>query len=120
MDEITYDDFSKVDIRIGTVVKVEVPEWSHWVIKLTVDFGKEIGTRTIFAGMMKFYKPVEFEGKQFPFVINIKPKKIGPEGDMSQGMMLAADHITDKDKPEEGIPILFKLGKKVPNGTRVR
>ena len=120
MDNISIDQFQQVDIRIGTVVEAEVPEWSHWVIKLSVDFGEEIGIRTIFAGMMKFYKPTEFEGKQFPFVVNIKPKKIGPEGDMSQGMMLAADHITDKNKPEEGIPILFKLGKKVLNGTRVR
>ena len=119
MDNISFDDFSKVDIRIGTVIKAEIPEWSHWVIKLSVDFG-ESGERTIFAGMMKFYKSEAFTGKQFPFVLNIAPKKIGPAGDFSQGMMLAADFIKDKDKPGEGTPILFKLGKKVPNGTKVR
>ena len=120
MDTITFEDFAKLDIRIGTVIKAEVPEWSHWVIKLTVDLGEEIGERTIFAGMMKFYKPEDFEGKQFPFVVNIQPKKIGPAGDFSQGMMMAADHVTDPDKPEEGTPILFQLQKKVPNGTKVR
>jgi methionine--tRNA ligase beta chain len=119
MDMISFDDFAKLDIRIGTVTKAEVPEWSHWVIKLTVDFG-EFGDRTIFAGMMKFYKPDEFEGKQFPFVLNIAPKKIGPAGDFSQGMMLAADNVLDKEKPEEGVPILLRLQKKVPNGTKVR
>jgi methionyl-tRNA synthetase len=120
MDQITFDDFSKMEIRIGTVTHAEVPEWSHWVIKLNVDFGQEIGERTIFAGMMKFYKPEDFEGKQFPFVVNIAPKKIGPMGDFSQGMMLAADEVPDKDKPEEGTPILFQLLKKVENGTKVR
>lgn len=120
MDTITIQDFQKLDIRIGTVVKVEMPEWSHWVIKLTVDFGEEIGKRAIFAGMLKFYKPKDLEGKQFPFVVNMEPKKIGPKGDFSQGMMMAADLILDPEKPEEGKPILFKLQKKVPNGTKVR
>lgn len=120
MDTISFKDFQKLDIRIGTIVKAEVPEWSHWVIKLSVDFGEEIGERTIFAGIMKFYKPEELEGNQFPFVVNIEPKKIGPEGDLSQGMILAADNILDPDKPEEGKPILFNLSEKVPNGTKVR
>ena len=82
--------------------------------------GRQSKTIVVFAGMMKFYKPEDFEGKQFPFVVNIVPKKIGPAGDFSQGMMMAADNIVDKDKPEEGIPILFQLQKKVPNGTKVR
>lgn len=120
MNKVTIDDFQKLDIRIGTVTNAEVPKWSHWVIKLTVDLGSEIGEKTIFAGMLNFYKPEELTGKQFPFVINIEPKKIGPEGDLSQGMMLAADYIQDEDKPEEGKPVLFDLSEKVPNGTKVR
>ena len=104
---------------MGTVVTAEVPEWSHWVIRMTVDFG-EFGKRTIFAGMMKFFKPEDFTGKQFPFVINIKPKKIGPMGDFSEGMMMAADYVEDLEKPEEGRPVLFSLPEKVPNGTKVR
>jgi methionine--tRNA ligase beta chain len=120
MDQISFQDFQKLDIRIGTVIKAEVPKWSHWVIKLAVDFGSDLGERTIFAGIMKFYKPEDLEGKQYPFVVNIEPKKIGPEGDFSEGMILAADFVADKDKPEEGKPVLFSLSEKVPNGTRVR
>jgi EMAP domain len=120
VDLVSISDFQKLDIRIGTVVKAEVPEWSHWVMKLIVDFGEEIGERTIFAGIMTHYKPEEIEGKQFPFVVNMEPKKIGPEGDYSQGMMMAADLILDPTKPEEGKPVLFVLSEKVPNGTKVR
>ncbi len=119
MDEIAYSDFEKIDIRIGTVIKAEVPDWSHWVIKLVVDFGKELGERIIFTGMMKFYKPEEFEGKQFPFVVNLKPKKIGPEGDMSNGMLMAGSGSEDEND-EEAAPILFQLQSKVANGTKVR
>lgn len=114
--KISFDDFSKVDIRIGTVVKAEVPEWSHWVMKLTVDFGLEVGERTIFAGIMKWYKPGDLEKKQFPFVINIEPKKIGPKGDKSSGMMLAVCNPQN----EEEKPLLFQLPEKVENGTKVR
>ncbi len=115
MDQITYDDFQKLDIRMGTVTSAEVPEWSHWVMKLTVDFGPEIEERTIFAGIMKFFKPEELVGKQFPFVVNMEPKKIGSEGDFSEGMMLMATPGEDKDIT----PVLFELPKKVPNGTKV-
>jgi methionyl-tRNA synthetase len=124
MEQIKLEDFKKLDIRIGTVVKAEVPSWSHWVIKLNVDFGPEIGERTIFAGIMHFYKTEELEGKQFPFIVNLEKKKIGPEGDFSEGMMLAADQKLEKsvkigDEEVFDKPILFKLFKKVPNGTKV-
>jgi methionine--tRNA ligase beta chain len=118
MDEITIDDFAKVDIRVGTILKAEVPTWSHWVIKLTVDFGEELGERIIFSGIMKFYKPEELENKQFPFVVNLKPKKIGSEGDMSNGMLMAVSTATSDDD-EESKPELFHLKEKVPNGSKV-
>ena len=116
MDEISIQDFGKVDIRIGTVMKAEVPEWSHWVMKLIVDFGKELGERVIFSGIMKFYKVEDLEGKQFPFVVNLKPKKIGPDGDFSNGMMIMAVEKDDEETP----PILFNLRSKVANGSKVR
>lgn len=118
MAEITIDDFKNVEIKIGTVVEAVVPEWSHWVMKLTVDLGEELGQKTIFSGIMKFYEPQDLIGKQFPFVVNLKPKKIGPEGDMSEGMMLMAVPSSDSTD-EETKPILFNLGENVPNGTRV-
>lgn len=124
MDNIKIEDFKKLDLRIGTVEKAEVPKWSHWVMKLEVDFGKEIGKRIIFAGIMHFYKPEDLEGRQFPFVVNMEKKKIGPEGDFSEGMILAADSLLEQPLKigEEEIsdkPVLFELLEKVPNGTRV-
>jgi methionine--tRNA ligase beta chain len=122
MDQISFDEFSKTDIRIGTVIKAEVPEWSHWVMKLEVDLGEEIGTKKAFSGIMKFYKPEDLMGKQFPFVINLVPKTIGPEKELSEVMMIMASPGDDLDEKEaeETSPVLFQLQKKVPNGTKVR
>lgn len=117
MGNVSFDDFQKLDIRVGTVVKAEVPGWSHWVIKLTADFGAEIGKKVCFSGVMKFFSPKVFIGKQYPFIVNLEPKKIGPDKEPSEVMMLMAD-------PGEGDnsvkPTLFNLDEKVPNGTKVR
>ena len=90
------------------------------MIKLMVDFGDEVGKRTIFAGLMKHYKPEDLMGKQFPFVVNMAPKKIGPEGGVSEGMMLAAGVPVQGGKEGEEEPVLLKVSRKVPNGTKVR
>ncbi|EKD62175.1 MAG: molecular chaperone [uncultured bacterium] len=116
MDAVSLEEFMKSDIRIGTVVEAVVPEWSHWVMKLTVDFGKEVGKKVCFSGIMKFYEPKDFVGSQFPFIVNLEPKKIGPEKDLSEVMMLMAVPGEDEDIK----PILFRLQEKVPNGTKVR
>jgi len=116
MENISFGDFEKVEIRIGTVVNADVPEWSHWVIRLEVDLGPDIGKKKAFSGIMKFYKPEDLIGKQFPFVVNLEPKKIGPEKELSEVMMVMAVPAEDEETP----PVLFKLQKKVPNGTKVR
>ncbi len=116
MDNVSYSDFEKLDIRIGTVTKAEVPDWSHWVMKLEVNLGEKIGTKTAFSGIMKFYKPENLESKQFPFVVNLEPKTIGPDKELSEVMMLMAVPAEDEETP----PVLFKISKKVPNGTKVR
>jgi tRNA-binding protein len=116
MDNITFDQFSAIDIRIGTVTKAEIPEWSHWVIKLTVDLGPEIGEKVCFSGIMKFFKPEEFIGKQYPFVVNLEPKKIGPDKELSECMMIMAVPKEDEETP----PVLFQLQGKVENGVKVR
>ncbi len=123
MDTITIDDFAKADIRIGTVIDAMVPSWSHWVMKLIVDFGHELGAKVIFSGIMKFYKPEDLIGKQFPFVVNLEPKKIGPKEEdgtqnFSQGMMIMS--VPGGDDDEETPPVLFQLPQLVPNGTKVR
>lgn len=123
---ISIEDFQKIDIRIGTVTDASAPEWSHWVIKLTVDFGEELGTKTIFTGMLGFYKPEEFVGLQFPFVVNLEPKRIGPKNEngeynFSEGMLMAPSVALEKPEGENTEkPVLMPLQTKVPNGTKVR
>jgi methionine--tRNA ligase beta chain len=122
MDTISFDEFSKVDIRMGTVVSADVPEWSHWVLRMEVDLGQEIGTKKCFSGIMKFFKPEDLIGKQFPFVVNLEPRKIGPEHELSECMMIMAspgDSLPEKEA-EEVPTVLFQLSEKVENGTKVR
>ena len=126
MDLVSFDQFSAVDIRIGTVVKAEIPEWSHWVIKLTVDLGEEIGEKICFSGIMKFFKPEDLIDKQFPFVINLEPKKIGPDKELSECMMIMATPTALQSggqavpDEEDVSPVLFQLQSKVENGVKVR
>lgn len=137
MSEITFDQFEAIDIRMGTVIKADVPEWSHWVIRLEVDLGDGFGTKKCFSGIMKFFKPEDLTGRQFPFVVNLKPRTIGPEREMSEVMMIMAtptaspasnvEHSSagwqsgGQAVPEEEVPtVLFNLQEKVPNGTKVR
>lgn len=116
MENITYDKFEAVDIRIGTVLEATVPTWSHWVMKLKVDLGEELGEKTCFSGIMKFFKPEDLVGKQFPFVVNLEPRKIGPEKELSEAMMIMAVPAEDEETPT----VLFQLQEKVENGTKVR
>ncbi|KKQ37328.1 MAG: hypothetical protein US53_C0021G0009 [Candidatus Woesebacteria bacterium GW2011_GWA1_37_7] len=142
MANVTINQFKQLDIRIGTVVNAEVPKWSHWVIKLSVDIGltgvdpstpesdsvrsgRQKNTIVVFAGLLGFYKPEDLVGKQFPFIVNLEPKKIGPEGDYSQGMMLAGVEKLDKpvkvlDDETDEKPVLLSPSGKVVNGTKVR
>lgn len=122
MTQISFEDFEKVDIRMGTVVEASVPEWSHWVIRMVVDLGEEIGQKKCFSGIMKFFKPEDLVGKQFPFVVNLKPRTIGPDKELSEVMMIMA--VPKEDLPaqagEETPTVLFNLPEVVPNGVKVR
>lgn len=122
MNKISFDQFEAVDIRIGTVTEATVPEWSHWVMRIKVDLGPELGTKQCFSGIMKFFKPEDLIGKQYPFVVNLEPRKIGPEKEMSEAMMIMS--VPGEDLPEEEAedvsPVLFQISEKVPNGTKVR
>jgi methionyl-tRNA synthetase len=83
---ITYEEFSKMDIRVGTIVAAEpVPETDK-LLKCTIDFG-EIGTRTIVSGIKAFRTPEQLIGKQVPYIVNLAPRTI--KGIESQGMLLA-------------------------------
>lgn len=106
---IDYDDFAKLDIRIGTIISAEkIPEGDK-LLKLQVDMGDE--TKQIMAGIAEFYTdPSELVSKQIPVLTNLKPRKL--RGYESQGMMLATD--------AEGKPILLNPSEKVPNGSKVK
>jgi len=110
MLEIQYEDFAKLDIRIGTVVAAELIPETDKLIKCTVDFGEELGQRTIVSGIAQWKKPEELVGRQFPYIVNLAPRLL--RGVESQGMLLAASD-------EEGVA-LISTERIVPKGTKLK
>ena len=100
--QIQYDDFAKLDLRVGTVKTCEKVAKADKLLKLTIDLGTE--TRTIVSGIALHYTAEEMVGKQVVVVVNLAPRKM--KGIESQGMILTAE---DKDgklrllKPEEAV-----------------
>ena len=90
--EITYDDFSKIDIRVGTITAAEKVEKADKLLKLTVDMGFE--TRTIVSGIAEFFKPDEIVGTQVSVIANLAPRKL--RGIESKGMILMAEDEAGK------------------------
>ena len=108
-DEITFDDFSKIDIRVGLIEKVSEVAKSDKLMKLTVDFGDH--KRSILAGIKQEREnPKEIEGKQALFVVNLPERKMA--GEVSQGMLF---DIGYEDKLQ---PCLACPETEMPNGAR--
>lgn len=84
---ISYEDFAKIDIRIGTVLAAERVPDTDKLIKCRVDFG-ELGERTIVSGIALWKEPEQLVGMQLPYIVNLEPRMI--RGVESQGMLLAA------------------------------
>ena len=111
MGEIGFDDFQKVDIRVGTVVRAEdYPEARKPAIKLWVDFGDEIGVRKSSAQITAHYNPNGLIGKQVMAVVNFPPRQIGKF--MSEILVLG---LPD----EAGEITLIGPDGPVPNGGRM-
>ncbi len=83
---ITYADFEKLEMRIGTIVGCKEVEGSEKLLNLTVDLGAELGSRTILSGIKKYFKIEELIGTQVLVLANLEPKKM--MGLESQGMIL--------------------------------
>jgi len=108
---ISYDDFDKVDIRVGRVTRAEpFPEARKPAFKLSIDFGPEIGTRTSSAQLTRHYTVRDLEGLLVVAVVNFPPRQIGPF--LSQVLTLG---VPDAD----GGVVLLVPDKKVPIGGRM-
>lgn len=109
--EINFEDFSKLDMRVGEIKDVEDIEGADKLYKLTVDFGDEIGERTICAGIKEYFQKEKLKGKKSIFLVNLAPRKL--RGVESQGMILAAGNKEDNKIS------LLTIDENTPNGARV-
>lgn len=108
---ITYNDFEKVDIRVGTIIEVnDFPEARKPAYKISIDFGPEIGIKRSSAQITKHYSKNELMGKQVLAVVNFPEKQIGSF--FSQVLTLG---LPD----DNGNVVLVNPGLKVPNGVKL-
>ena len=114
---ITFDEYNKIDVRVGKIVEATVPEGSEKLIQFTVDFGHTTSptaslgareTRTIFSGIKEWYTPEELVGVRTAWVTNIPPKKT-PFGE-SNGMLFACD-------TQDGRPYIVRIDESVELGS---
>ncbi len=111
MSEISFDDFLKVDVRVGTVLRAEpYPEARKPAIKLWIDFGGDIGEKKTSAQITAHYAPDRLVGKQVLAVVNFPPRQIGKF--MSEVLVLGMPD-------ENGEVVLVGPDQKVPNGGRL-
>ena len=108
---IPYDDFAKIDLRVGKILKAEDIAEANKLYKLTVDLGKEIGKRVICTGIKKHYSKDELKNKKIIVVANLAPRTL--RGIESQGMLLAAASSDEKKviliSPEKDVEIGSKI-----------
>jgi tRNA-binding protein len=111
VDEITFDDFQKVDVRVGRVVRAEpYPEARKPAIKLWVDFGGALGVKASSAQITVHYRPEDLIGRQVLAVVNFPPRQIGKF--MSEVLVLGLPDA-------EGAVVLIRPDLEVPLGGRL-
>ena len=124
-EQIGYEDFAKLDLRVATVVRAEPHPNADRLLKLQIDLG-ELGQRQICAGIRQYYEPGELVGRQIVVVANLAPRKI--RGEESNGMLLAASRVetttTGEGESAQAIEtladvVLLKLDRPVPPGSTI-
>ena len=87
-DEVSVDDFKRMDIRVGIITSAERLRRSEKLYRILVDLG-DLGTRQTISSLVGYYEPEELVGKRIVFLTNLNPAKFA--GEVSQGMLLAAE-----------------------------
>ncbi len=106
--QVSFNEFKKLDMRVGTVVNVEHVKRTERLYKIQVDLG-ELGVRQTVSSLVGYYTPEELKGKKIIYLVNLKPAKFS--GEMSEGMLLAAER--------DGKLALLCVDREMENGARV-
>jgi len=106
--DISFEDFKRIDARVGTITQVDRVPRTETLYRILVDLGS-LGVRQTVSSLVGFYEPNELVGRRIIFLFNLKSTKFA--GEVSQGMLLAAEH-------DQKIALLT-TDREIPNGSRI-